>query len=63
MRVRGCAVLTGRTNPGRLVRMDSFKGATALSVTFNDGCMTVDDAVAFLGYVVEFMLGFAREGA
>ena len=40
--------------------MDSFKGATTLSITFNDGYISTENAVAFLDYIADFMLVFAR---
>lgn len=43
-----------------MVRMDSFKGATALPITFNDAYTSAKTAMAFLGYVADFMLMFAR---
>ncbi len=46
------------TKMRRLVRMDSFKGATALSITFNDGYLSGDNAIAFLSHIAGFMLLF-----
>ncbi|KAK1522666.1 hypothetical protein CPAR01_14209 [Colletotrichum paranaense] len=44
-----------------LVRMDSWKGATGLSICFNDGRLNATLADQFLGYIVEFMLKFAEQ--
>ena len=40
--------------------MDSFKGDTALPITFNDAYTSAKTAMAFLGYVADSMLMFAR---
>lgn len=44
--------------PDILIRMDSFKGT--ISITFNDGYISVDNATAFLRYMADYMLVFAR---
>ncbi|KAI3531129.1 hypothetical protein CSPX01_14346 [Colletotrichum filicis] len=44
-----------------LVRMDSWKGATGLSICFNDGRLNATLADQFLGYIAEFMLKFAEQ--
>lgn len=41
--------------------MDSWKGATGLSVCFNDGRLDETLAEEFLGYLADFMLKFAEE--
>ncbi|KAI3551290.1 hypothetical protein CSPX01_01207 [Colletotrichum filicis] len=42
-----------------LVRMDSFKGQTSLSVCFNNGRLDENLAKAFLNAIVDFMMAFA----
>ncbi|KAK1526732.1 hypothetical protein CPAR01_13260 [Colletotrichum paranaense] len=42
-----------------LVRMDSFKGQTSLSVCFNNGRLDENLAKAFLDAIVDFMMAFA----
>ncbi|UQC90625.1 uncharacterized protein CLUP02_16155 [Colletotrichum lupini] len=42
-----------------LVRMDSFKGQTSLSVCFNNGRLDKNLAKAFLNAIVDFMMAFA----
>ncbi|GKT45932.1 putative 15-O-acetyltransferase SAT12 [Colletotrichum spaethianum] len=44
-----------------LIRMDSWKGATGLSICFNDGRLDETLAEEFLGYMAEFMLKFAEQ--
>ena len=39
-----------------LVRMDSFRGATALTISFNDGFLDRESAREMLRYVAKFML-------
>ncbi|OAA69927.1 15-O-acetyltransferase-like protein [Akanthomyces lecanii RCEF 1005] len=44
-----------------LIRMESWKGATVLSVCYNDGCLQAETAREFLGRVAQFMLAFIQE--
>lgn len=44
----------------RLIRMESWKGATSLSFCFNDGYFKPEDAARFLKDIAGFMLAFAQ---
>ncbi|KAJ2966699.1 hypothetical protein NQ176_g10025 [Zarea fungicola] len=44
-----------------LIRMDSWKGSTVLSVCYNEGCLQTETARQFLDLVARFMLAFIQE--
>jgi hypothetical protein len=47
--------------PEILIRMDSWKGASALSLCYNDGSYTDKEATTFLEHIASYMLAFVQQ--
>ena len=56
----GSVYLRHQADSSRLLRMDSWKGATTLSLCFDDACYSAEEAKTFLKFMASFMLTFAK---